>query len=57
MIELLIAENNGKMAHAYRQFFMGHKGEIEARYTTNKVGFLRRLLRICRNLTGLVLSI
>jgi hypothetical protein len=34
--QLLIAENNGKIAHAYRQFFMGHKGDIEARYTTNK---------------------
>jgi len=34
--KLLIAENNGKIAHAYRQFFMGHKGDIEARYTTNK---------------------
>ena len=34
--QLLIAENNGKVAHAYRQFFMGHKGDIEARYTTNK---------------------
>ena len=33
---LLIAENNGKIAHAYRQFFMGHMGDIEARYTTNK---------------------
>jgi hypothetical protein len=34
--QLLIAENNGKMVHAYRQFFMGHKGDMEARYTTNK---------------------
>jgi hypothetical protein len=34
--QLLVAENNGRMAHAYRQFFMGHKGDIEARYTTNK---------------------
>ena len=34
--QLLVAENNGKIAHAYRQFFMGHKGDIEARYTTNK---------------------
>jgi hypothetical protein len=34
--QLLIAENNGKMAHAYRAFFMGHTGDIEARYTTNK---------------------
>ena len=34
--QLLVAENNGKIAHAYRQFFMGHRGDIEARYTTNK---------------------
>ena len=33
---LLLAESQGKIAHAYRQFFMGHKGDIEARYTTNK---------------------
>jgi hypothetical protein len=34
--QLLVAENNGKIAHAYRQFFMGHKGDMEARYTTHK---------------------
>jgi hypothetical protein len=34
--QLMVAENNGKIAHAYRQFFMGHKGDIEARYTTHK---------------------
>jgi hypothetical protein len=34
--QLLVAENNGRMTHAYRQFFMGHKGDIEAVYTTNK---------------------
>jgi len=34
--QLLLAESHGKMSHAYRQFFMGHKGDIEARYTTNK---------------------
>ena len=34
--QLLVAENNGRIAHAYRQFFMGHKGDIEAVYTTNK---------------------
>jgi len=47
--QLLIAENNGKMAHAYRQFFMGHKGDIEAVYTTRaRVGFSPSLLRkIC----------
>ena len=34
--QLLIAENHGKISHAYRQFHMGHSGDIEARYTTNK---------------------
>ncbi len=34
--QLLLAESNGRMTHAYRQFFMGHKGDIEAKYTTNK---------------------
>jgi len=34
--QLLLAESQGKIAHAYRQFFMGHKGDIEARYTANK---------------------
>jgi len=34
--QLMVAENHGKLSHAYRQFFMAHKGDIEARYTTNK---------------------
>lgn len=34
--QLLLAESKGKITHAYRQFFMGHKGDIEAKYTTNK---------------------
>jgi hypothetical protein len=34
--QFLMAENNGKIAHAYRHLFMGHKGNMEARYTTNK---------------------
>jgi hypothetical protein len=34
--QLLEAENHGKLSHPYRVFFMGHKGDIEARYTTNK---------------------
>lgn len=34
--QLLVAENHGKVSHAYRQFFMGHQGDMEARYTTNK---------------------
>ena len=33
---LLIAESKGKMAHGFRVFFMGHKGTMESRYTTNK---------------------
>lgn len=34
--QLLIAESKGKIAHDFRVFFMGHKGTIESRYTTNK---------------------
>jgi len=34
--QLLLAESKGKITHAYRQFFMGHVGDMEARYTTNK---------------------
>lgn len=34
--QLLFAESKGNITHAYRQFFMGHKGDIEAKYTTNK---------------------
>ena len=34
--QLLLAESHGCIADAYRTFFMGHKGDIEARYTVNK---------------------
>lgn len=34
--QLRIAESRGKIAHDFRVFFMGHKGSIEAKYTTNK---------------------
>jgi hypothetical protein len=34
--QMLLAENHGKMSPVYRTFFMGHKGDIEARYTTHK---------------------
>ena len=34
--QLLIAEARGKIPNDFRVFFMGHKGNIEARYTTNK---------------------
>ena len=41
--QLLIAESKGRMAHDFRVFFMGHKGSMEARYTTNK-GVLPEML-------------
>ena len=31
-----IAESKGLISHPWRQFMMGHKGDIEARYSTNK---------------------
>lgn len=34
--QLLLAESHGCIANSYREFFMGHKGDMEARYTTNK---------------------
>ena len=34
--QLLVSESKGKVAHDYRVFWMGHKGSMEARYTTNK---------------------
>jgi hypothetical protein len=34
--QLLMAESRGKIAHDFRVFFMGHKGSMESRYTTNK---------------------
>ena len=30
------AENKGLISHPWRMFFMGHKGDIESRYSTNK---------------------
>ncbi len=34
--QLMLAESKGLILRDYRQFMMGHKGDIEARYTTNK---------------------
>jgi integrase len=34
--QLMLAESKGLLIRDYRQFWMGHKGDIEARYTTNK---------------------
>jgi site-specific recombinase XerD len=33
---LMLAESKGKVIRDYREFWMGHKGDIENRYTTNK---------------------
>ncbi len=46
--QLLVAENHGRISHAYRQFFMGHKGEIEARYNTNKGGLPQSVIEDMR---------
>ncbi len=34
--QLTIAESKGKITHPYLQFFAGHKGDIEATYSTEK---------------------
>ena len=34
--QLIIAESKGEISHPYLQFVAGHKGDIEARYSTNK---------------------
>jgi hypothetical protein len=34
--QLIITESKGKIGHPYLQFIAGHKGDIEARYSTNK---------------------
>ncbi len=31
-----IAESKGLISHPWKQFIMGHKGDVEARYSTNK---------------------
>lgn len=43
--QLLTAEARGLIAHDFRVFFMGHKGNIEARYTTNKDRLPEALLK------------
>lgn len=34
--QLMLAESKGLILRDYRQFWMGHRGDIESRYTTNK---------------------
>lgn len=42
--QLLLAESRGKVPHDYRVFWMGHKGSMDARYTTNKGRLPKELL-------------
>ncbi|MEM2027421.1 MAG: hypothetical protein QXT30_06660 [Candidatus Bathyarchaeia archaeon] len=51
---MIIAESKGKISHPYLQFIMGHKGDIESRYSTNKgvlppdmIEDMRRAYREC----------
>ena len=47
-----IAESKGMISHPWIQFFMGHKGDIEARYSTNKTSFLTRSMKCWRHISG-----
>ncbi|MDG6913044.1 MAG: hypothetical protein JRN35_08215 [Nitrososphaerota archaeon] len=46
--QLLLTESKGKLAHDYRVFWMGHKGSMEARYTTNKGRLPKELIEDMR---------
>lgn len=46
--QMLLAESHGRVSHPYRMFFMGHKGDIEARYTTNKGRLPKNLIEDMR---------
>jgi hypothetical protein len=50
--QLLLAESKGKVAHDYRVFWMGHKGSMEARYTTNKGRLTQEMLQDMREAYG-----
>jgi len=49
-----IAESKGQISYSWRAFFIGHKGDIEARYSTNKrlppdaIEQKREACKICR---------
>ena len=47
--QLIIAESKGKISHPYLQFIAGHKGDIEARYSTNKGSLLPDMIEDMRN--------
>lgn len=50
--QMLLAESRGKIPHDYRVFWMGHKGTIDARYTTNKGRLPKDLLDDMRGAYG-----
>jgi len=58
--QLIIAESKGKISHPYLQFIAGHKGDIEARYSTNKgilpedmVEGMRKSVQDCKPFLGI----
>jgi hypothetical protein len=42
--QLMLAESKGLVLRNYRAFWMGHKGDIENRYTTNKQRLLEQVI-------------
>jgi len=47
--QLIIAESKGRISHPYLQFIAGHKGDIEARYSTNKGRLPEEMIEDMRN--------
>ncbi len=45
---MIVAESKGLISHPYLQFLMGHKGDIEARYSTNKGRLLPTMIEEMR---------
>lgn len=46
--QFMVAESKGKIPNQYRMFFMGHVGNMEARYTTNKKRFPNEVIEDMR---------
>lgn len=51
---VMVAEGKGLVTHAYQQFWMGHKGDIESTYTTRKRQLSEELLEDMREAYGRV---
>ena len=47
--QLMLAESKGLIIRDYRQFFMGHKGDIENKYTTNKCRLPEKIVEDMRS--------